>query len=334
MNDRDRAPDHASARPSPGGALAAALLGLLVVIAAAEVVGHALVTRPGPAPKDFEAAAAFVREGWQPGDALLVAPAWIDPLVRRALGGALSAADLAPATLAGRRRLWTVTVDGAEVPAATPRDAAPGAAPGTALKTELARSFGEVTVSRRGPLSASAPRFDFVAGFADAVVERRRGDQAEPCTVEDRKPEGGGLGRGPMKPARRVVCDARRAERWIGPALIEDLAYQPRRCVRQPAFGKHPARITYSAVPLGESLVLAGGLYLRDERKRKGAPITWIVRAGDQELGRLVHKDGDGWTEHTLALPAALRGTTSPISVEVTASDPKDRNFCWGGVSL
>ena len=65
---------------------------------------------------DWEAAAAEVRAGFEPGDVIAFAPAWVDQIGRAHLG------DLVTVEMAGRSdvdryaRVWEVTIRGAHSP--------------------------------------------------------------------------------------------------------------------------------------------------------------------------------------------------------------------------
>ena len=51
-----------------------------------EVSAHAVTRARVPSGDDFGAAAAFVRGEFRPHDAIVAAPAWVDPIVRQVLG--------------------------------------------------------------------------------------------------------------------------------------------------------------------------------------------------------------------------------------------------------
>ena len=76
------------------------------------------------------------------------------------------------------------------------------------------------------------------------------------------------------------------------------------------------------------------GLYLRDERNRKGAPITFRVLINGNAAGEFIHRDGDGWGKYEVSVPPTLVHGAGTVALEVASAGTKDRNLCWTGVSL
>ena len=66
---------------------------MLLAFAVVELAGHFVVRARVPTDDDWSRAGALVREGLEPDDLVLTAPAWADPLMRRELGSALSLAQ-------------------------------------------------------------------------------------------------------------------------------------------------------------------------------------------------------------------------------------------------
>ena len=102
-----------SARPSPIAAVPALLL---VVISLWEVCAARRDANSVPGEAAWHAAAARVREGYRPGDLIVFAPDWVDPIGRMQLG------DLIPIEMAARMdaarygRIWEVAIRGARSP--------------------------------------------------------------------------------------------------------------------------------------------------------------------------------------------------------------------------
>ncbi|MGE5183780.1 MAG: hypothetical protein ACM31C_17035, partial [Acidobacteriota bacterium] len=61
-----------------------------------------------PGELEWKAAADLVRGGYQPGDLIVSAPAWIDPLVRMRLGDLMPVRDVARMDSAQYARIWEV----------------------------------------------------------------------------------------------------------------------------------------------------------------------------------------------------------------------------------
>lgn len=140
----------------------AGLAALAVVSALALVETAAAVVAPYRAPKDADwlAAEREIRAGFRPGDLIVAAPAWADPILRVHLG------DLIPVEVAGRMdderfgRVWEVSQRGARSEA------------GARGVVAEERRFGALTV-RRVERPAVGVRYDFVARWTDARVTVR-----------------------------------------------------------------------------------------------------------------------------------------------------------------
>ncbi len=304
-------------RRSPGGWSRPATLAALALLALAvvEVVGQLVVYARVPSERAWSDAAAFLRKARKPGDGVVAAPRWADPLLRRALGNSLSFEDAAPSDLARYTRLWVVSIRGHR----------PGFAPDRV--PDFARAFGEVRVER-WDLGHSPVVYDLFAHVRDARVSIVERGIARDCPFRVGRPRGGGLGQGPMEPAARFQCGPGPFP-WAGPTVNEDVGLEPRACIRQQPTGGGAVRMTWQDVPLGSRLVLYGGLYDEDERMGKGAPVTARVLVDGREVGTMVHRDGDGWKRIEAVTRASGRPTRGDITVEVSSPSADKRSFCW-----
>lgn len=299
------------------------LLPLLLCLAVAEVGAHLRVRAAVPADAEHRAAADFVRAGFARGEAIVAAPAWHDPVVRQRLGDLIGLDVAGRSDLARFTGLWVVSIRGARAPDE------PTTAP------VLQRRFGGVTV-RHYRLPKPTVVYDFVAAVTasdgpSVRVELERGAGRPPrhCPVQSGKPgRGGGLGKAVVAPARRAVCDPRKPQAFVATLVIEDLGLQPRHCIWQPALGKDPLRVTFDDVPLGERLVLHGGLYYEHERMRQGPPVEVRVMIDGKLAGSMTHRDGDGWVVLELPTPRTATGR-GQVSVEVSSASSRRRGFCW-----
>jgi hypothetical protein len=288
-------------------------------LAVAEVIALAVRERRVPPESDWLAAAQLVGSQLESSDAITVAPPWADPLLRLYLGDRITPKIAGRSDLASFERLWVLSIRGHESPEAPPR------AP------DFSQVVGRVSV-QRFDLGPSPVVLDLVDALPSAHVERvspASGPVA--CPWRERVSGGGrgGLGFGPMPPRQRFVCDANKPTAWVGVTVLEDLSLAPRRCIFQHPQGKEPVSVAYDDVHLGSRLVLYAGLDYHQERDEKGAPVTLRVFVDDREIGRLVHKDGEGWKRYELK----TRGDTDPVRgdlrFEVTAPSAAKRAFCW-----
>jgi hypothetical protein len=262
--------------------------------------------------QDWRAAASFVRGHLQPRDLISAAPDWTDPLLRQVLGDRIDLAMAGRSDSAGYERLWALSIRGAR-----PREAPPG-------PPALERRFGRVTVQRwqLAPSPVLYSPIDHIENAEVSMVERGR---ARACHLRRYPaPRGGGLGVGALPPEERFGCEGFRGV-WVAPVVIEDLDLQPRYCVLEPPSGPEPVRVAFADVPLGDEIVLYGGLYYEHERMREGGPVLARVLVDGRELGHMLHRDGDGWKR--LVVPTA--GGRGEVAIEVSAPNPDRRSFCW-----
>ncbi len=102
-----------STRPSPIAAIPALLL---VVVAWWETCATPRYAASVPSDRAWERASAIVREGYRPGDLIVFAPDWVDPVGRMHLG------DLIPIDMAARMdaarygRIWELSIRDARSP--------------------------------------------------------------------------------------------------------------------------------------------------------------------------------------------------------------------------
>ena len=106
-----------------------------------------------PGDDDWRRAAQVVREQAQPGDLIVFAPEWVDPVGRMMLGDKLAIADAARMDAAKYARIWELSIRGAR-------------APETAGLTPAAVTEGDVTVRRydQKPVHVLANARDLLAG--------------------------------------------------------------------------------------------------------------------------------------------------------------------------
>lgn len=277
-----------------------------------ELLAHPWVQAAIPTDESWEAASAFVRSRYEPGDQLVSAPAWTDPIVRHYLGDLLPLRAAASSDLAGIERVWELSIRDA-----TTREEPPA----------LEEQFDEVYV-RMWPVSSDEVVYDFVENVEHARVELVTSEESRACPWKAQRPSRGGLGYGPMTPDERFVCDPRRPWLWVGATVLQDLELQPRRCVWQHPSGRDPVRVTFTDAPLGERLVVHAGIDYNAERKREHGPVTLRVFVDDELAGELIHRDGDGWSGTEIDT-SALGLSRAEVRFETTADDPSARLFCW-----
>lgn len=271
-----------------------------------------------PTIEQWRDAAAHVRANRRERDAIKVAPAWADPILRWVLGDRISLADAGASDLDAYQRLWTLAIRGAR-PADAPR-----------REPDFSRRYGRVELLR-WDLGQSEVLYDLVKEVKSAEVTMVRRGSREVCPLLSLLPaSGGGLGQGVLPPRELFACDSPRPWLWVAPVVMENMSLEPRYCVWQHPAGKEPIRVSYRDVPLGEWMRFYGGLYYEHERDLKGGPVKAVIRIDGKQIAEMIHRDGDGWK----ALSAPTRESTDPrkrgeITIEVTAPRPHERSFCW-----
>ena len=305
----------AEAGRNPG--LAAWVWVLIAAVAVFELVAHPMIRAAIPSDESWEAASAFVRARYKPSDRIVAAPAWADPIVREQLGDLLSLRMAAPPDAAGIDRLWELSIRGARS-----RDE----------PADLEKDFNGLRV-RMWSLRNDALIYDFVEEIAGAEVELVGENHSKTCPWVAARQAPGGLEHGPMSPRERFVCDARRPWLWVGATVLSDLELQPRRCIWQHPAGADPVRVTFADVPLGDRLLVHGGIDYQAERKRVHAPVTLRVWINERMAAELVHEDGDGWSGLNIDT-SGLGFERATVRFETTADNPAARLFCWSASTV
>jgi hypothetical protein len=282
----------------------------LLVLAMVELGAHAHARTQVATSSEWQEAASFVRSQLRTRDLITTAPDYADPLLRRVLGDVIDLPMAGRSDAAGYERVWELSLDGAQAKEAR------------GLRPELTRVFGRVTVQRYA-LGSSPVLADLTARAREATVE----SAGKVCLWrKHRSPRGGGLGLGVLLPVERFACEG---GGWVAPVVQEDLALQPRYCVRQGVARGRPLRVTLPSAPLGKRLVLYGELYYEDERMRRGEPVDVRVLVDGHELGRLRHRDGDGWRRTAWR----TRAGEGSVAIEVSSDSARERSYCWAATT-
>ena len=266
----------------------------IVVLALVETSNALLAPLAAPTDKDWRQAAAEIRAGFRPGDLIVTAPAWADPILRQHLG------DLMPIAMVGRLdaarfgRVWEISQRGARAPEAA------------ASKAAQTHRHGALTV-RRYERPAARVRYDFVADWSQAAVSRiEPGGRVTPC---DRFPD---RYQCPMLPANPVK-----------PELLE-IDTSPRFALGMPLADRATTAIEYDQVPLGRELVVGAGLHNVWLRKAGKGTVSLRVLIAGREWGRIAAGSLTGWTLRRFDT-SGLAGQSQSVRFEITTDDPSGR---------
>ena len=290
------------AEPAPPAlsrsATAIALAGALALLVLAVLETLQAVIAPGRAPSDADwaAAAAVVRAGFRPGDLIVAAPAWADPLARLHLGDLITIPMAARMDDARYPRVWELGQRGARAPEAA----------GTVTEQ---RRVGALTV-RLVERPAARVSYDFLAHWKDARVTRWQPAErvALPCPWQSDRfvcPRGGTVRR------ELVEVDTRIREALLAPAQAGAIL-----------------AIEFPAAELGRELVLAAGLHDVWARKYGRGTVNLEVWLAGRKLASATIGNRSGW--HPIRIDTrALDGQTAPVRVQISSPEPAWRNLAF-----
>ncbi|HEY3500481.1 MAG TPA: hypothetical protein VGK73_37570 [Polyangiaceae bacterium] len=294
------------------------------LLALAELGAHFFFAQRAPREAEWRALGPAVLAKKRPGEPIVVAPAWAEPLARHVLGDAAFPLDeLARPDAAGLGRVLEIAALGA--------------------RAEEMRDFRVVSEEQRGPfvlrvLENPAPRrarHRFLAHVVPAELEVSvvDGDQAAPCPYDDHaRVVAGGLHGEVTFPRERFVCPGGEAS-FVGITVIDDQEYRPRRCLWAHPPEQGFLRLRFRDVPLGRSLVGFAGLSYFLFRDGLGRPIELRARANGALLGSYRHQDEWGW--HGFTLPSGEHaGRTVTLDFEVQSERAPARHFCFYAESV
>ncbi|MGB5809603.1 MAG: hypothetical protein WBG86_03680 [Polyangiales bacterium] len=300
------------AEASAQAKLGAWLWVLVAVVAVGELMIAQAIRAGVPSTRAWDEAAAFVRGRFEPGDRIEASPPWLDPVVRRELGDLLTLRTASAGDQAGVTRVWQIG----------PSDRTTHLVPPL-----LDERFGAIRV-RLWAVQSDALVFDFVESIQDARVEYDAAGEVRPCPWTERRPRGGGLGHGPLAPAARHVCDPSRPWLWVGATVMADLSLAPRRCIWQHPVGPEPVRTTFDDVPLGDVLVVEGGLDYNNARTDGNSLVALRMFLDDALVGEMEVRDREPWGRFEIDT-TAHEATTGRVRVETTTPRPHARTLCW-----
>jgi hypothetical protein len=269
---------------------------LLAVVAAVETAA-ALSAGARVAPAvDWDAAAAEVRAGLEPGDLIAFAPRWADQVGRAHLGDVIPVEMAARADADRYARVWEVSI----------RDARADETRGARLVRES--RHGRVRVALYEKAAASVV-YDLTSHAEEARVTQTMGD-----------------GPGPEAPCYHDLgsgfrCAGSRVER-----RTLEIDYQPRRGILTPADGPRTTHVAFGEVPLGASLVVYAGIHDYYARKSADGRVDFRVFIDGRAQLETTIGNADQWRRFEIDT-AALAGTRHQLRFDVYARDPASRSL-------
>jgi uncharacterized Zn-binding protein involved in type VI secretion len=273
-------------------------VGAVVALALIETAVAVIAPLRAPTDANWAAAERDVRAGFQPGDLIVAAPAWADPVMRMHLG------DLIPLATAGRMdgarygRVWEIDQRGARAPEG--RDG----------RVVAETRHGALTVRRVERIGA-AVSYDFLARWNDAHVSRVDASGAVmPCPFQGDRFQCPQIGFNYVK--RQIV----EVDTTLRQALLA-----------QPVDGARVV-VEFPAVRLGREIAVATGLSNVWMRKAAAGTVDLTVAIDGQPALRVTTSNRNGWLISHVDT-AARAGQTAAVRFEVTSPAAYARYFAF-----
>jgi hypothetical protein len=283
-----------------------------------ELAAHLYFARRPPTFDEWKTLTAPVAEERRPGELVVVAPSWADPLARTALGDdAMPIRDEARPDESRYASALEVSILGETAPELR------------AWRPDGERRVGKFRLRHLVNPSPARVLYDFVDHVRPGDADVRITQPAADCAWNPRAHvETGGLGGHPTFPAERFQCPGGEFFH-VGVTVIADQDFRPRRCIwsHPPSRGEVVTR--FHGVPLGEVIRGHAGMYWIIEREKKGAPVTLTVRVDGDTVGSFVHEDGDGWKGFEMPLGAHANAKSAEVEFAVTTPNYRDRHYCF-----
>ncbi len=280
------------------------------LFAVCELGAHVYFSRRAPNEAQWASVRPLVASWYKPGDVVVVAPYWAEPMARWKFGEQLMPlADVARPDPTRYAEAIEVSAMGKRSPELE----------GWRLVRETKQ--GPFTVRALANPAPSSIRYVFVDHVTPESMEANieKGATKTPCAFTTTATiEGGGLGGPPIYPATRFACAGQPSHVFVGVTIIDDQYQHPRRCIwaHPPGEGELVAR--FHRVPLGSLLHGHAGMGWIPDRDRTTPPFTIRVLAGTTEVGQVVHQPGEFWKPFDLAL-GSLAGSSADVEFRVSA---------------
>ncbi len=268
---------------------------------------------------DWKHAKAEVEKRAKPEDLVTFAPQWVDPIGREHFGSALATLEReAYPDVTRFPRAIEVSIRGEHA---------------SDLKgwSEVDHTkVGAITITTFANPTPVALHDDLLkhVGRPDLHVQLVDGAKEADCPWGRYGVQSGNLGFGPAVPGSRYQCPQ---NAFAGISIMADLGYRPRHCIFAPPQGANQTlRLRFDSIVFGKVLHGHHGIYVEAERDLKGAPVALAFRSGDKSLGKLVHRDGDGWKPFELDT-SDLAGSSAELVAEITSSGSREprRLYCF-----
>lgn len=264
-----------------------------------------------PGREDWQAAAAAVRTGWEPGDVIRIEPWWATEGLPELRGLPVDRVRRPERRrLVHFRRAWVIAAHG--------HSCREGALDGAEL--QVRQVLHRLELCRYGLPYRGKPLYDLRAQLHDARVRRSKDGQAgtEECRLWT---EGS------------WHCGKVHSWQFVGP-VIKDVDDSPREAIWAHPPGKD-VRLTieYPAVPLGRELELEAGLTLRSVISGEGSDVHFRAElAGEPVLDTTLAPRQKGWFSWPIDT-TRWAGQKLPLKITIWAHDHQVRQVLFAGRS-
>jgi len=273
---------------------------LVPILGIIELVAQAAIDHSVPPIEDWDAAAEAIRSGHRKDDLVVIAPWWATH-ARMSLADFMPMEDQARADASVYRRLWEVSIRGAEAPEAD------------GLDSDFEEHFGKVRVRRFNLGTPASVRYSFLHHL----------DEADVSTVN----ASGAASKCSFSTSRWLWQCAKARWAWTGPVVIDDEEHRPRQGIwAHPIRGKR-IRFLYSGIPAGKMLYGYTGIRYFAARSGDGDPVHLDIFVNGKRLLEVIHNDPDGWKHFELPLNAS--GESVDVAFEVYSKGTGNRHFVF-----
>jgi hypothetical protein len=281
------------------------------VIGLAELVAHFYFSHRAPTKAEWDEVRPLVASWYQPGEVVVVAPEWAEPMARWSFGDSLMPTrDVARPDATGYQRALEVAAMGSHSKELD----------GWKVVRETKR--GRFALRELSNPSAPVVTYDFLDHVDPESADVRivQGNNQTPCPFTTTATvESPGLGGPSTYPASRFACPGQPTYVFIGLTIIEDDRFRPRRCIwsHPPPAGAEMV-VRFKDVPLGNEI--RGHTGMRMVVVREGVSrVMFDVIVGGQSIGRAVHENEGYWKPFQFPLGASA-GKRADVEFRVTAA--------------
>ena len=311
------APAPAPERPSAGAIWRKWAFAVVPAVALLELGMHLSQVGSVVRDDDWARAKTEVERRAKPEDLVAFAPRWVDPVGREHFGPELATFDReAYPDVTRFPRALEVSIRGEHL------DDLRG------WRSVDVQKVGGITITTLENPTPVALKDDLLrhAGKPDMHVSLVDNGGEHECHWARAGSQTGNIGFGPGVPSMRYVCAG---NAFVGVTVMADLDYRPRHCFyAPPQGGASILRVRFDSVAFGKVLHGHHALSVEAERDKKGTPVTIAFRSGDTDLGRLVHRDGEGWKGFELDT-SELDGQSAELVADISSASGDRRQYCF-----